>query len=36
MYLAKKRDKELGEAKLNGTTVGAFFGVPVSIKDHIC
>ena len=38
MNLAKKRDNELKEAKKNGTVakLGAFFGVPVSIKDHIC
>jgi Asp-tRNA(Asn)/Glu-tRNA(Gln) amidotransferase A subunit family amidase len=38
MNLAKERDLQLKEAKNSGTVdqLGAFFGVPVSIKDQIC
>lgn len=38
MQLAEKRDHQLKEARSSGTThlLGAFFGVPISIKDHIC
>ncbi len=37
MQLADRRDCQLQAAHLNGTTnlLGAFFGVPISIKDHI-
>lgn len=37
MQLADQRDCQLQAAHLNGTTnlLGAFFGVPISIKDHI-
>ena len=36
--LAKNRDLELAIAKRNGTVeqLGAFFGVPISIKDMLC
>ena len=38
MKLARERDIELAVAKSRGKTseLGAFFGVPISIKDQIC
>ena len=36
--MAKDRDEQLAQAKSKGETekLGAFFGVPISIKDQIC
>ena len=37
MVIAKQRDEELARAISEGTQgqLGAFFGIPISIKDHL-
>lgn len=36
--LAHERDQQLRKARENGTieSLGSLFGIPISIKDHIC